>query len=78
MASDSATSIPSQQSVKAYVDTTVGAVDLTVSTMGDSGTGSVSTSQTLTISGTSNEVETSASNQSITIGLPIMSLFLIT
>ena len=70
MASDSATSIPSQQSVKAYVDTTVGAVDLTVSTAGDSGTGSVSTSQTLTISGTSNEVETSASNQSITIGLP--------
>jgi hypothetical protein len=70
MSSDSATSIPSQQSVKAYVDTTVGAVDLTVSTAGDSGTGSVSTSQTLTISGTSNEIETSASTQTITIGLP--------
>ena len=70
MSSDSATSIPSQQSVKAYVDSTVGAVDLTVSTAGDSGTGSVSTSQTLTISGTSNEIETSASNQAITIGLP--------
>ena len=70
MASDSATSIPSQQSVKAYVDTTVGAVDLTVSTAGDSGSGSVATSQTLTISGTTNEVVTTASGQGITIALP--------
>jgi hypothetical protein len=43
---------------------------LTVSTAGDSGTGSVSTSQTLTVSGTANEIETAASGQSITIGLP--------
>jgi len=40
-------------------------------TAGDSGTGTVAlASQSLTISGTSNEIETSASNQSITIGLP--------
>jgi hypothetical protein len=70
MASDSATSIPSQQSVKAYVDTTVGAVDLTTSLAGDSGSGSVATSQTLTVAGTSNEVETSVSGQTVTIGLP--------
>lgn len=37
---------------------------------GDTGTGSVSTSQTLTVSGTANEIETAASSQSITIGLP--------
>ena len=70
MASDSATSIPSQQSVKAYVDTTVGAVDLTTTLAGDTGSGSVATSQTLTVAGTSNEVETSVSGQTVTIGLP--------
>jgi len=70
MTSDRADAIPTQQSVKAYVDTSIGNIDLTVSTSADSGTGSVSTSQTLTVSGTANEVETSASGQSITIGLP--------
>jgi hypothetical protein len=70
MASDSATSIPSQQSVKAYVDSQVGAVDVEFGTAGDSGTGTVNTSQSLTISGTTNEIETSASGQTITIGLP--------
>ena len=70
MSSNSATKVPTQQSVKAYVDAEVGAVDVTTSIAGDSGSGSVSTSQTLTVSGTSNEIETSASGQSITIGLP--------
>ena len=70
MSSDSATKVPTQQSVKAYVDTEVAAVDLATSLAGDSGTGTVSTSQTLTVSGTSNEVETSVSSQTITIGLP--------
>lgn len=38
---------------------------------GDSGTGVVDlNSQSLTIAGTTNEIETSASNQTITIGLP--------
>ena len=37
---------------------------------GDSGIGTVSTAQTLTVSGTANEIETSVSNQTITIGLP--------
>lgn len=46
------------------------ALDLTFGTIGDSGTGSVSTSQSLSILGTANEVETTASGQSVTIGLP--------
>lgn len=53
----------------AYVDTLVTAQDLDLA--GDSGTGAVDLdSQTLTIAGTSNEIETSATNQTITIGLP--------
>jgi len=67
---DNDTSLPTSAAVKAYTDTAISNIDLTVSTAGDSGTGSVSTSQTLTVSGTANEVETSASGQSITIGLP--------
>ena len=46
------------------------AVDVEFGTAGDSGTGTVNTSQTLTVAGTSNEVETSASGQTVTIGLP--------
>ena len=37
---------------------------------GDSGTGAVTDAQTLTIAGTANEIETSASGQTLTIGLP--------
>ena len=60
----------SDAATKQYVDTQLSATDLTISTAGDSGTGSVATSQTLTIAGTSNEIETSASSQTITVGLP--------
>ena len=67
---DSDTQIPTSAAVIDYVGAQIGAIDLTVSTAGDSGTGSVSTSQTLTVSGTANEIETAASGQSITIGLP--------
>lgn len=58
--------LPTQKAVKAYVD----AVDVTTGIAGDTGTGTVSTSQTLTIAGTTGEIETSASGQTITIGLP--------
>ena len=69
MGSDSATALATQQSIKAYVDAQVTAQDLDFA--GDSGTGAVDLdSQSLTISGTSNEIETSATNQTITIGLP--------
>ena len=53
----------------AYVDSVVTAQDLDFA--GDSGTGAVDLdSQSLTIAGTANEIETSASGQTITIGLP--------
>ena len=69
MSSDSATKGVTQQSVKAYVDSQVTAQDLDFG--GDSGTGAVDLdSQTFTIAGTANEVETSATGQTLTIGLP--------
>ena len=70
MASDSATKIPTQQSVKAYVDSQLTAQDLDF--QADSG-GALSIdldSETLTISGTSNEIETSGSGNTVTVGLP--------
>ena len=54
---------------KAYVDSQVTAQDLDGA--GDSGTFAVDLdTQSLTIAGTSNEIETSASGQTLTIGLP--------
>jgi len=66
LAENSNNYLPTQAAVKAYVD----AVDVTTSLAGDSGTGSVSTSQTLTVAGTANEIETAVSGQTITVGLP--------
>jgi len=66
----STSSVPTSSAVIDYVGSQVAAVDLTTSLAGDTGSGSVSTSQTLTVSGTANEVETSVSGQTITIGLP--------
>ena len=69
MASDSATSLATQQSIKAYVDTQLTAEDLDFA--GGTGTGAVDLdSQTFTIAGTANEIETSASGQTLTVGLP--------
>ena len=70
MASNSATSIPSQQSVKAYVDTEVGNVQSTITLNGDSTAGIVTTGQTLSIDGTANEIETAVVSDTFTIGLP--------
>lgn len=61
--------LATQQSIKAYVDAQITAQDLDIA--GDSGTGAVDLdSQSLTISGTANEIVTSASGQTITVGLP--------
>jgi hypothetical protein len=69
MASNSAVKLATQQSIKAYVDSTVGGADLDFA--GDSGTGAVDLdSQTFTIAGTSNEIVTVAGSQTITISLP--------
>ena len=70
MSSNSATKLPTQQSVKAYVDTEVAGVAVTFAVAGDSGSGIVTTGTTLTIEGTSNEVDTSVSGNTVTIGLP--------
>ena len=71
LSSDSATAIPSQQSVKAYVDGQISGVGVTFLLDADSGTADVfQTGETLTFSGTANEVETAVSDNTITIGLP--------
>ena len=70
MASNSATALVTQQSVKAYVDTQVTAQDLDF--QADTG-GALSIdldSETLGIVGTSNEIETAGSGNNVTIGLP--------
>ncbi len=64
------TSIPTSKAVKDFVETHVTAQDLDFGGDGAT-TGSVDLdSQVFQINGTTNEIETSASNQSITIGLP--------
>lgn len=61
--------LASAKAIKAYIDSEVTAQDLDFA--GDTGTGAVDLdSQTFTIAGTLNEIETSASGQTITIGLP--------
>ena len=67
MASDSASLVPTQQSVKAYVDAQLTAQDLDIA--GDSGTGAVDLdSQSLAINGGTG-LTSSASGQAISIGL---------
>ena len=61
--------LASALAIKTYVDALVDAQDLDVST--DSGTIAIDLDdQTFTISGTANEIETSATGQTVTIGLP--------
>jgi len=67
----STSSVPTSSAVINYVGTQIGNVDLTLGINADTGGPStVSTSQTLTISGTASEVNTSVSGQTITVGLP--------
>ena len=69
MSSDSAVALATQQSIKAYVDNSVSDVDLNFA--GTAGTGTVNLlTQTFTITGTTNEIETTALDQTLTIGLP--------
>ncbi len=70
MASNSATLIPTQQSVKAYVDSQVGGTDLDF--QADSG-GALSIdldSETLSVVGTANRITTAGSGNQIQISLP--------
>jgi hypothetical protein len=67
--SSSDDTLASAKAIKAYVDSQVTAQDLDFA--GDTGNGAVDLdSEVLTIAGTANEIETSASNQTLTIGLP--------
>ena len=67
--SDNDTSLPTSAAVKDYVDTQITAEDLDITT--DSGTIAIDLdSETLTIGGTANEIETSATGNVVTIGLP--------
>ena len=67
---DNDITLPTSAAVKDYVDTQVSGVDVEFGTAGDSGTGTVNTSQSLTIAGTANQVVTAASNQTVTLSLP--------
>ena len=67
--SDNDTSLPTSAAVKDYVDTQITAEDLDITT--DSGTIAIDLdSETLTVAGTANEIETSATGNIVTIGLP--------
>jgi len=69
MASDSATHLATQQSIKAYVDSNVTAQDLDI-TDGSTTSAVDLDSQTLTIQGTANKVDVGLTGQIFTIGLP--------
>ena len=69
MASNSATALATQQSIKAYVDDTVTAQDLDI-TDGTTNIAIDLDSETLSILGTANEVTSVASGNSVTLGLP--------
>tara|TARA_B100001778_G_scaffold331550_1_gene336136 strand:+ start:220 stop:1638 length:1419 start_codon:yes stop_codon:yes gene_type:complete len=65
---DADTGFPTAAAVKDYVDSNITSQDLDVA--GDSGTGAVDLdSQSLTIAGTSNEIDTAVSGQTVTVGL---------
>jgi hypothetical protein len=66
----STSSVPTSSAVINYVNGAIGNVDLEFGLAADTGTSTLNTSQTLTVSGTANEVNTSVSGQTITVGLP--------
>ena len=71
MVSDLANAIPTQQSVKTYVDTEILKVDEIIIN-GGTGQGTVNwyANEELSIIGTNNEIETNMTNQTLQIGLP--------
>ena len=73
LAQNSDAKVPTQKAVKTYVDAQIGGggASTTINTAGDTGTGSVATgTQTLSIVGTTNEIETQAASQTIYVKLP--------
>ena len=73
MASDSATALATQQSIKAYVDSSITGSGVAMNIQGDTGSGSiVFATDTLDIAGTANEIETNfdSGTDTLQIGLP--------
>ena len=69
LVSDRDDALATQQSIKKYVDNQVTSQDLDF--VGDTGSGSVDLdSETFTIAGTANEIETVGSGNTLTVGLP--------
>src|SRR6056300_574060 len=71
--SDSDTALATQQSIKAYVDSEVSTAfgNVSLGFTGDTGSGSIDLeSETFTIAGTINEIETVGAGNTLTIGLP--------
>ena len=69
LAGNSDLAVPTEKAVKHYADSVVTAQDLDIA--GDTGTGAVDLdSQILTIAGTTNQVVTVASNQTVTLSTP--------
>jgi hypothetical protein len=67
----STSSVPTSSAVIDFVNAEIGSVDLEFGLAADTGGPStLNTSQTLTVSGTANEVNTAVSGQTITVGLP--------
>ena len=67
--SDDDTSIMTSAAINDRIEALITAEDLDIA--GDSGTGAVDlNSQSLTVQGTANEIETSVSGQTVTVGLP--------
>ena len=72
MATASATSLATSESIKAYVDAQISASDAAanLAIAGDTGSDTVDLEgQTLTVAGTANEIETSVTGQTVTVGL---------
>ena len=67
LASDSDTKVATQQSIKAYVDDKI-QDDMDIAFAGDSGSGSITSTETLTIAGGTN-ITTAASSSTVTINL---------
>jgi hypothetical protein len=70
LSSNSATALATQQSIKAYVDSSVSDLSQTANVSADSGSASINLkTQSLTLSGTANRIVTTGSGQSITFNL---------
>ena len=75
MASNSATAAATQQSIKAYVDSEISGISSSFTLSADSGSNDTfTTGGTLNFAGTSNEIETTVSNDAITVSYTHLTL----